>query len=57
MNLDEIVSSYQYEYFSDCSCGKKYKVLTQKDNFPEYHTEIYLQCDCGKYVEFILPVN
>lgn len=57
MRLDEIPSGLRYEYGKICDCGRAYSVLTQKNDFAEYETEIYLLCSCGEYVEFILPVN
>jgi hypothetical protein len=58
MNIDEIWEHHRYEYVQTCpTCTMEMKVLTQKDSFPEYHTEIYVQCQCGEYLEFILPVN
>lgn len=38
-------------------CKMKMSVITQKDHYPEYHTNVYIQCHCGNYVLFILPVN
>ena len=57
MKLSDIDSLSQVSYRESCTCGKRHVVLTQRDNFPEYETEIYILCDCGEYVEFILPVN
>jgi len=58
MDIEEIRKSYRFEYEKECAvCGLKQKILTQANNFPEYDTEIYLECQCGKYIEFVLPVN
>jgi len=58
MNLEDIRKWRRNEYIQACDlCGLNQKILTQEDSFPEYHTEIYLQCQCGNYIEFILPVN
>ena len=57
MILDEIEKYQRYIYENKCECGKLHTLLTQKDQCAEYDTEVYLLCDCGKYVEFILPVN
>lgn len=57
MIIDCIKEWARYEYENTCECGKVHKVLTQEDSFPEYHTEVYVYCDCGQYVEFVLPVN
>lgn len=39
------------------NCGKEYVLFTQKDDDPEYYTDVYILCKCGEYVEFSLPVN
>lgn len=57
MKKEEIHPSLRTEYAESCVCGKAMTVLTQRENSPEYDTEIYILCDCGEYVEFILPVN
>lgn len=58
MNKDDIPIYRRTEYIQVCSCcGLVQKILTQGNNFPEYETEIYLQCQCGEFIEFILPVN
>ena len=33
------------------------EILTQPDRHPEYYTQIFVKCSCGKSVEFCLPVN
>jgi len=58
MKLDEIKEWNRHQYLEQCKfCGFKYELLTQEDINPEYHTDIYLKCQCGEYVEFVLPVN
>lgn len=58
MNFEEIPEFTRHEYIKKCECcGLKQKILTQEDDRPEYYTEIYLQCQCGVYIEFELPVN
>jgi len=57
MKYGEISTGNRCEYEKICTCGNKHKILTQRDNFPEYETEIYLLCECKEYVEFVLPVN
>ena len=58
MELSEIPEGLRNPYIQTCSCcGSIQTILTQRDNFPEYETEIYLKCQCGEYIEFILPVN
>ena len=49
---------YSKTYISKCeNCGKEHKVSTQDDDCAEYDTNVYIMCDCGNSVEFILPVN
>ncbi len=61
MNTDTMFDfggEYAQTYTSKCSkCGKVFEVSTQDDDRPEYYTDIYIRCDCGNSVEFILPVN
>ena len=45
------------KYQEQCECGKVVEVSTQRDQCPEYHTEVFVKCDCGQSVGFILPVN
>ena len=44
-------------YTEKCECGKEIRVSTQRDRSPEYYTDVYVQCSCGKSVLFRLPVN
>lgn len=47
-----------YEYEETCSkCSEILHVYTQRDNDPEYHTNVGVKCKCGSVVWFILPVN
>jgi len=58
MNKDEIPIHRRVEYVQTCVyCGLEQVILTQQNNFCEYETEIYLECQCGEFIEFILPVN
>lgn len=58
MDLYDFGSEYAKTYSEQCKeCGKTYEVSTQKDNHPEYFTEVYLKCECGASVLFDLPVN
>ncbi len=58
MKLEDIKGWRTTPYFKKCSCcGLQQTILTQDSNSNEYYTEIYLQCQCGEYIEFILPVN
>lgn len=58
MLIDEIPEYRRNEYIQECpTCTMTMFVLTQKDDFPEYHTDIYVMCQCGEFLEFNLPVN
>ncbi len=57
MNIEDIPKSKRHTYENTCECGKTYFILAQQDNDPEYYAEIYVECDCGQYVDFDIPVN
>lgn len=58
MKFEEIPKGEQFEYTNKCiNCSKEIKLFTQIDNNPEYFTYVYIQCNCGEYVRFDLPVN
>lgn len=58
MKLEEISTGYRSSYIQKCiCCDLEQEILTQGNNYPEYETDIYLKCQCGEYIEFILPVN
>jgi len=48
---------YAQTYTKECERGDIIEVSTQKDHSPEYYTAVYVRCNCGKSVEFNLPVN
>lgn len=58
MELKKIPESETFDYSEKCTkCKKKHLLMTQSDEDPEYYTDIFIQCDCGDYVKFRLPVN
>jgi hypothetical protein len=58
MNLESIPEGLRNPYLAQCPCcGITQTLLTQGENSPEYYAEVYLQCQCGEYLEFELPVN
>lgn len=57
MSLYDFGSDCAKTYSNACECGKVIEVSTQKDDSPEYYTSVYVKCNCGKSVEFLLPVN
>ena len=55
---EEIDGKIKFVYTEKCDvCDLETKVLNQNYNDPEYYTEVYVQCLCGNYVFFELPVN
>lgn len=38
-----------------CQCTQK--ILCSDSQVAEYEKEIWLQCTCGNFIEFIIPVN
>ena len=38
-----------------CECGKVIEVSSQDDS--EYQFDVYVKCDCGRSVHFVLPCN
>lgn len=58
MKLKKIPKGLRHSYVMKCSCCEaEQKILTQEDKDPEYHTKIYLECTCGEFIKFVLPVN
>jgi len=58
MRLEELNEWDKYEYTHKCpTCENIIKVFTQKDNYPEYYTDVFIQCYCGELLQFVLPVN
>ncbi len=48
----------EYEYVEKCSyCGNDITFFTQRDNDPEYYTNIWIECKCGEMKQCTLPVN
>ena len=44
-------------YKKVCACSKEITISSQKDCHPEYYTDIFVKCDCGRSIPFSLPVN
>ena len=58
INIEDIPEGLRVKYIKKCPlCLIENTMLTQHDNDPEYYTEIYLQCQCGNFIEFNLPIN
>jgi hypothetical protein len=54
----DFMGEFSQTYSEKCKkCGKIILVSTQKDKSPEYYTDIFIKCDCGESIKFILPVN
>lgn len=49
---------YSQVYKSECeNCGAVVEISTQRDDWPEYYTNVFVKCYCGASVYFSLPVN
>jgi hypothetical protein len=57
MDMYDFGSEYAQTYKEICECGRIVELSTQTDNCPEYYTDVYVKCECGKSVHFELPVN
>lgn len=58
MRHEDIHEWDQTIYQNKCDvCGHTLNVSTQQDKYPEYYTDVYVQCECGNWVKFNLPVN
>ena len=57
IELYDFGGSHAQTYSKTCTCGRVIEVSTQQDRDPEYYTDIYVKCECGKSVAFSLPVN
>lgn len=52
------IHSDRTKYKSRCvKCGRKFTLLTQEDDCPEYYTNVAVVCECGGIAYFQLPVN
>lgn len=56
-NMYDFGSEYAQTYKGKCECGNEIEVSTQRDDCPEYKTDVFVKCRCGKSVGFLLPVN
>lgn len=50
------MTDYEYKEICKC-CGLTITIFAQKDNDPEYYTDLDVVCVCGERVPFSLPVN
>lgn len=51
-------SDFAQTYSANCeTCGRAIEVSTQRDQSPEYYTEVHVRCVCGGSAKFELPVN
>jgi hypothetical protein len=62
MSLDidiyDFGSDYSQTYKETCeNCGEGIQISAQRDKASEYSTVIYVKCECGTSVQFVLPVN
>ncbi len=58
MNFEDIPEFDRTIYKKNCECcDMPIIIATQRDSYPEYYTGVYIQCNCGEWLEFELPVN
>lgn len=58
MYIEEIPEEDRYEYTVYCeTCCIFQQILTQKIENTHCNTHVYLKCNCGDYLLFILPVG
>lgn len=61
MTIEQIDKDNWYtntKYSLNCDkCDKAHSLITQRDDNPEYYTDVTVVCDCGTHVHFELPVN
>ena len=57
MDIYDFGSDVAQTYRRNCECGEIIEVSTKQDSCPEYYTDIFIKCNCGKSVHFTLPVN
>ena len=57
IDMYDFGGEFQQTYKNTCKCGNKIEVSNQKDQHPEYYTDVFVKCGCGKSVKFELPVN
>jgi len=51
-------SEFAQTYTEKCdNCGKEISLSTQRDEGPEYYTDVFVKCSCGQSVLFVIPVN
>ena len=56
--MQEIDMTFKQKYTQECpTCTMHVSIITQRDSFPEYYTDIWVVCNCGDKVYFELPVN
>ena len=56
-HMHDFGGKYSQVYSNTCECGKVFEVSTQEDAHPEYYTDVFIRCECGKSVRFTIPVN
>lgn len=61
MTKEELIQSREYarhEYKVVCeNCNKENSLFTQGDDYPEYYTDVLMECECKQMITFNLPVN
>lgn len=58
MKIEEIAIQDRYTYTEICPCcSLEQEILTREDFSTQDYMDVYLQCQCGEYIKFELPVN
>ena len=57
IDIYDFGGEFSQVYTQKCECGNVIEISTQKDASPEYYTDVYVKCNCGRSVKFLLPVN
>ena len=58
MKFEQIPRAMRENYTEICPCCGYYNTILTCDAKEAIHeAEVYMQCHCGEWLEFILPVN
>lgn len=57
--IKDLESYHQHNIIAECpECGDKYSFYTQRDDCPEYYTDVWVVCkNCRNLIKCIFPVN
>lgn len=58
MRHEEIKKYNQHVYQENCDvCSQIINISTKKNDDAEFYTNVYVQCDCGNWIEFEVSIN